>query len=162
MQVGIGLYVDDLPVSLERLQWLSRHKSWGFVILVLVLLRLAWRLFNPPPRLPSSMSRRMQSIAIGTHVALYVLLIATPLAGWAHASASGFGVNVFGWFALPDVVARDRDTSEWFRVVHGGLVTVLAAVVVVHIAAALRHALILKDEVMSRMLPRNAGRKNAP
>lgn len=159
VQIALGVYAADLPVSMERLQWLSRHKSLGFVILVLVLLRLAWRGSHPPPPLPASVSLVTQRVARATHWLLYALLIAAPIAGWLHASASGLGVNVFGWFALPDVVARSAEMSELFRELHSLLVKMLAIVIVLHIAAALRHALILKDDVMTRMLPWKTGKR---
>lgn len=162
MQTAIGVYVDDLPVSMERLQWLSRHKSLGFTILVLVLLRLAWRLFHPVPPLPASVPRVTRRVALMTHRVMYGLLIAAPIAGWMHASASGLGVNVFGWFVLPDIVARSTQLSDWFHQLHSVLVTMLAVVIVLHIAAALRHALILRDGVMARMLPWKTGKRSSP
>ena len=161
VQIAIGLYVEDLPVGLERLQWLSRHKSLGFVILVLVLLRLAWRLFHPAPALPDNISTLTRRFAAGTHALLYGLLIAAPLAGWLHASASGLGVSVFGWFVLPDMVAKNAALSEWFHELHVVLVLMLAVVAAVHIAAALRHALILHDGIMLRMLPRTKDRRKS-
>lgn len=92
---------------------------------------------------------------------LYGLLIAAPVAGWLHASASGLGVNVFGWFALPDMVPRNAELSELFRQWHRALVTILAAMIVLHVAAAFRHALILRDGVMARMLPQKSGRRKS-
>ncbi len=152
VQLGIGVYVDDLPLSLARLQWLSRHKALGFVILVLLLARLGWRLVNPAPPLPGSMPRRERRLARATHWLLYALLIAAPVAGWVHADAAGLGINVFGLFTLPDLVAKNPELSERFHDVHVALVTTLAVLLILHIAAALRHAL-LRDGVFGRMLP---------
>lgn len=153
MQLGIGLYVDDLPISIARLQWLSRHKALGFVILALVLARLGWRLVNPAPPLPGSMPGWERRLARLTHWLLYGLLIAAPIAGWLHADAAGLGVNVFGLFTLPDLVAKNPELSEVFHDVHAILVKTLAVLLVLHIAAALRHALWLRDAVFGRMLP---------
>ncbi|OFW27740.1 MAG: hypothetical protein A3H97_09040 [Acidobacteria bacterium RIFCSPLOWO2_02_FULL_65_29] len=152
-QIGIGVYAANLPVSLARLQWLSRHKSLGLAILTLVLLRLGWRALNPPPELPSSMPRWERCAALATHRLFYLLLILAPLAGWLYASAAGLSVNWFGLFQVPDLVSKNNELAELFKAVHIGLVALLASLVAVHVGAALRHGLILRDGVMHRMLP---------
>lgn len=153
VQIGIGLYAANLPVSLARLQWLSHHKSLGLAILALVLLRLGWRALNPPPELPSSMPRWQRLAALGTHRLFYVLLILAPFAGWLYASAAGLSVNWFGLLPLPDLLSKDRQLAELFKALHIGLVALLALLVAVHVGAALRHGLLLRDGVMHRMLP---------
>lgn len=153
MQVGIGLYVDDLPVSLARLQWLSRHKSLGLLIFALVVFRLVWRKFNPAPPLPATMSAMERRLAMFSHSLLYFLLLTAPVAGWLHASAAGLGASFFGWFSLPSAIGRDAALAEIFHGVHSVLVKSLAVLVTLHIAAALRHALLLRDGIMGRMLP---------
>lgn len=153
VQLGIGVYVNDLPVSVARLQWLSWHKSLGFVIFILAVLRLGWRLASPAPRLPDSLPAVVCQLARLTHWLLYALLILAPVAGWMHASAAGLGVNVFGWFALPHVVPRDPGLAELFHDTHRALVWTLTALVVLHVAAALNHAFVLRDGVVARMLP---------
>lgn len=152
-QVAIGSYAGNLPVSLARLQWLSLHKSIGLTVLVLVLMRLAWRLLNPPPVLPSSMPRWERRAAIAMHWLLYLLLVLAALAGWLHASAAGLSAGWFGLFTVPDLVAKDRGLAETFKALHIGLVTALCLLVLGHVGAALRHALLLRDGVMHRMLP---------
>ncbi len=152
-QIGIGLYAANLPVSLARLQWLSRHKSLGLAILALVLLRLGWRAWNPPPELPVSMPRWERRAALATHRLFYLLLILAPLAGWLYASAAGLSVNWFDLFQVPDLVSKDRQLAELFKALHIGLVALLGSLVAVHVGAALRHRLFLRDGVMHRMLP---------
>ncbi|MBI3042943.1 MAG: cytochrome b [Betaproteobacteria bacterium] len=153
VQIGMGLYAADLPVSLARLQWLSRHKSLGLGILALVLLRFAWRSLNPPPALPDSMPRWERRAAVATHRLFYVLLILAPLAGWFHASAAGLSVNWFGLMQVPDLVSKDRELAELFKLTHRVLVGLLALLLVGHIGAALHHAFLRRDGVMHRMLP---------
>lgn len=153
MQVGIGLYVDDLLVSLARLQWLSRHKSLGLLIFALVVFRLAWRRFNSAPPLPVTMPVIERRLAAFTHGLLYFLLLTAPVAGWLHASAAGLGASFFGWFSLPAPVGKNAALAEIFHGTHSILVKSLAVVIVLHVAAALRHALLLRDGVMGRMLP---------
>ena len=153
VQLGIGIYAANLPVSLARLQWLSHHKSLGLGILALVLSRLAWRVTNPPPQLPGSMPQWERRAALAVHRLLYLLLILTPLAGWLHASAAGLSVNWFGLFQVPDLVPKDSGLAELFKAMHKALVALLALVVALHVGAALRHAILIRDGVMQRMLP---------
>jgi cytochrome b561 len=118
VQLGLGLYAAGLPVSLARLQWLSRHKSLGLAILALVLLRLAWRSMNRAPALPDSMPRWQRGAATTTHWLLYALLVLAPLAGWMHASAAGLSVNWFGLFQVPDLIPKQPELSELLKAVH--------------------------------------------
>lgn len=152
-QLAIGVYAANLPVSLARLRWLSHHKSLGLTVLVLVLLRLAWRALNRPPELPAAMPRWERRAALATHWLLYLLLVAAPLAGWLYASAAGLSASWFGLFSVPDLVAKDPGRAELFKALHIGLVSLLALLVALHVGAALRHRLILRDSVMHRMLP---------
>lgn len=153
-QLALGVYAANLPVSLARLQWLSRHKSLGLAILALMLLRLGWRWLHPPPALPASMPRWERRAANATHRMLYVLLILAPLAGWLYASAAGLSVNWFGLFVVPDLVAPDRALAALFKALHLALVALLALLIALHAGAALRHAVVLRDAVLQRMLPR--------
>ncbi|TMH85914.1 MAG: cytochrome b [Betaproteobacteria bacterium] len=150
-QLGIGLYAANLPVSVARLRWLSHHKSLGLAILALVLLRLGWRALNPPPEL--ALPRWERRAALATHRLFYLLLILAPLCGWLYASAAGLSVNWFGIFQVPDFVSNDRELAALFKALHIGLVALLAALVALHVGAALRHELVLRDGVMHRMLP---------
>jgi cytochrome b561 len=152
-QLGLGLYAANLPVSLARLQWLSRHKSLGLTILALMILRLAWRSMNQAPTLPDSMPHWERRAATTTHWLLYVLLILAPFAGWLHASAAGLSANWFGFFQVPDLVSRNPELSDWFKQAHRICVALLALLLAGHIGAALRHAFALRDGVLYRMLP---------
>ena len=152
IQISIGLYVDDLPISMARLRWMSWHKSVGITILALVLLRLAWRLVERPPPLPEHMPTFERIAARLTHWALYGLLILTPLAGWLTASAMGLSVNWFGWVLIPDLISKNPELGEVLEYVHWILVRVLAALFSIHILAALRHGL-RRDGVLTRMVP---------
>ena len=153
VQLALGLYAASLPVSLARLQWLSRHKSLGIAILAVMLARLAWRAMNRPPALPASVPPWERHAASAMHHLLYVLLLLTPLTGWLHASAAGLSVNWFGLFQVPDLVTKDTGTSTLFKAAHQTCVALLAFMIAGHAAAALRHALILRDGILRRMLP---------
>lgn len=158
VQIGLGLYAAGLPVSLARLQWLSRHKSLGLAILALMLVRLVWRWLNPPPAMPESMPRWQRSAAATTHGLLYLLLVLTALSGWMHASAAGLSINWFGLVLVPDLVPKQAELSELMKAVHAGCVAALALLLAGHVSGAFYHALVLRDGVIGRMLPWKARR----
>jgi cytochrome b561 len=159
VQLGLGAYAAQLPVSLARLQWLSRHKSLGLAILALVLLRAAWRWLQQTPALPLSMPRWQRRAAKLTHWLLYALLVLAPLTGWLHASAAGLSVNWFGLVQLPDLVERSPELSRLFKAAHQTCIVLLAILLLGHAGAALWHAFILRDGVLHRMLPWKSGRR---
>lgn len=88
-----------------------------------------------------------------THVLMYVLFFLVPLAGWAYSSAAGFPIVLFGLLPLPDFVPVSKELAELIKPWHAILAWTLAALVVLHVAAALRHHWIDKDGLMQRMLP---------
>jgi len=153
VQFTLGIIGSDLPLGMQRLVVLSRHKSIGMTILMLVILRLAWRLLNTVPRLPAAMPRLEQRLAHGTHRLFYVLLIAMPIVGWISSSASNLSVSWFGLFVFPDLVGTDKVLAELAKEVHKTLAWILLATVVLHVAAALRHHFVKKDGILLRMLP---------
>jgi cytochrome b561 len=153
VQLGLGVYAADLPVSLARLQWLSRHKSFGLAILALILLRFAWRSMNRQPALPATMPPWQQRAARATHWLLYALLVLAPLSGWLHASAAGLSANWFGLFQVPDLIGRDPELALPLKVAHKACVALLAILLLGHAGAAFWHAFVVRDGVLHRMLP---------
>jgi cytochrome b561 len=151
--LGVGWYMVDLPMSVQRLKLFNWHKWAGITILVLSAARLLWRLSHPAPALPSTMPAWQRTASHVSHGMMYVLFFAIPLVGWAYSSAAGFSIVWFGVIPLPDWVPRSRELAELLKPWHGWLAYALAAVVAVHIAAALKHHWIDKDQVMARMLP---------
>ncbi len=142
------------PFSRARFELVNEHKALGITLLALVLARLLWRLFNRPPPLPSTMAPWERWAANATHWLLYALLIALPLTGWMMSSAAGYGVQWFGLFRLPDLVAQNQDLLDRLQVLHALLAAALAALVAGHVLAALRHHFWKRDDVLRRMLPR--------
>jgi cytochrome b561 len=159
-QLGVGVYMANLLDDLVRqFQLTQTHKSWGFVIFVLALLRAGWRLAaRARPALPPGTPRWQVRAAATSHGLLYALLLIMPLSGWAYASASplqdllGIENRVFGLFAMPDPwVPGDEAVARVARTVHRGAAIALAAVLAVHVAAALKHHLVDRDDVLVRM-----------
>jgi cytochrome b561 len=155
VQVTLGKIADGLPVGLDRLIVISRHKSFGITILALAVIRLGWRWIERPPPLPPM--PRWQAIAARfNHWALYALLFALPITGWLMSSAANRPASWFGLVQLPDFIAPDAGLKERFETVHETLVNVLFALAGLHVAAALKHQFIDRDGLLLRMLPGKA------
>ena len=148
--LGAGAWLDGLPLSPRKLQWLNVHKWAGIVILALSLLRLAWRLAHRPPAPPPMPAWQARAASV-VHAAMYGLFIAVPLAGWSYSAAAGFPVVLFGVLPLPDPVGKDRVLAELLRGVHGALAWALAVLVLLHVAAALKHQFVDRDGLLGRM-----------
>ncbi len=153
----VGLYMADLRLSPTRIRLFNWHKWAGISILALSAVRLAWRMSHRPPPAPASMSRLQQRLAESVHRLLYLLFFLVPVAGWAYSSAAGFPVVWFGRLPLPDFVPVDKDLAESLKGVHSSLAFALAALAVLHAAAALKHHLFDRDTVLLRMLPSRQG-----
>ncbi len=149
----VGFYMADLPNSPQKLQIFSWHKWAGITALLLVLLRVTWRLLNPPPALPATMPAWQQRAAGWTHALLYLLMIAMPISGWLMSSAEGFQVVWFGVLPLPNLLEKNHALGETLGDVHSAFAFVLLGVLALHVAAALKHHVMDRDTVLSRMLP---------
>jgi cytochrome b561 len=156
-QLTLAKIADGLPLGLQKLAVLARHKSVGITILGLAVVRLAWRLFDRPPALPP-MPRWQVIAARWNHWALYALLFAMPVTGWLMSSASNYPVSWFGLAQLPDFVAPDAALKERLETVHETLARVLIALAIVHLAAALKHQFVDRNGLIFRMLPWRARR----
>lgn len=154
---ALGVYMADLPFSPQRLKLYSWHKWAGMVILILSVLRLLWRLTHRPPALPVEIEQAMprwQAVAHhATHHGLYLLFFAVPLIGWAYSSAAGFPIVLFGLLPLPDFVPVDKALAELIKPWHEISAFAMAALVLLHVAGALKHALIDRDGLLQRMSP---------
>ena len=153
VQVVLGLTGVALPLGMAKLATLARHKSLGITILGLALLRLGWRAVNPTPALPGNLRPYERRLARLTHAALYALLIALPLTGWMMSSARGFPVSWFNLVQLPNLLSRSVPLYHTLVRVHVALAITLGAVLTLHIAAAIKHHFVLRDDILRRMLP---------
>jgi len=152
-QFALGWIAVTWRLSPTKLQLFIWHKSIGILILLLVTLRLLWRLVNVTPVLPLSTPRWERVAAHASHFGLYVAMVAMPMTGWIINSASKIPFRVFGWFSLPAIVAPDKAVAELAKQSHFVLFVVLAVLLFVHIAAAWRHHAIKRTDVLTRMLP---------
>lgn len=126
------------------------HKSTGITILALAVARLLWRLMNPAPPLPGYMTTAERGLAKLSHWGFYVVMLALPLSGWAMVSASPKRLPMFwyGTFEIPPLPAP----AHWnYGTFHAVLGWITLAMIVLHVAAALKHQFIDKDDIFARM-----------
>lgn len=159
-QLAVGVYMANFVEDIfARFSYTQTHKSFGFVVFALALLRVAWRLANPKrPADPPHAKRWETALARVTHVGFYALMFLMPVSGWLMASAStlqdqyGIKNRVFSWFELPDpFVPGSEAVEDVFFAIHVSGAALLAVLLVVHVAAALKHHFILRDDVLRRM-----------
>ena len=162
--LGLGFYFANIMDSHAPgfFAIVQLHKSIGLTVLVLSVLRLGWRLVNPIPPLPKDFGTGLRILARGTHYLFYVLIIAIPLAGWSMVSASPRGTPTlyFGLFHWPAIWflaelprAAKRSYTEVLEETHALLAYSAAALLVLHISAALWHHFSRRDDVLKRMIP---------
>lgn len=149
----LGIYMHDLPLSPLKLQLISYHKWLGVTIFLLVLVRLTWRATHTPPALPDSMAVWKQRAAHGVHHLLYALMVFIPISGWLMSSAKGVPVVYLGLVQLPDLVGKDKALGNALQTLHVSLNYALLGLIILHLAAALKHHFVDRDATLSRMLP---------
>ena len=139
------------PLSREMV---NIHKSVGLSILVLTLVRIGWRFANPAPPLAATTPTWQRIFARATQVLFYVALLALPMTGWLASSATGRVIEWFGLFDWPLLpVEGGREAARGFMGVHRLLVKALYVLLALHVAGALKHQFIDRDNVLHRMLP---------
>lgn len=147
----VGLFHDAMPRA-----WgvMPIHKSLGMAVLLLTLGRIAWRLTHKPPHLPALLPAWEKATAHTVHFILYALMLILPISGWLLSSnpERPRPINWFGLFEIP-VLPATPAVAHNAHEVHELLGYLMAALVVIHIAAALRHHFLLRDQVLARMLP---------
>jgi cytochrome b561 len=151
---SLGLFMTGLDLSPAKFRYYAWHKWMGITVFLLAAARLAWRAAHPALPLPATMPAWQIRASRIAHATLYVLMLVIPLSGWIYSSSTGVSVVYLGLIPLPDLVAKDRETAKILLLVHKSLNYTLAAVVLLHIAAALKHHFVDRDNVLARMLPR--------
>ncbi|QWT46541.1 cytochrome b [Azospira inquinata] len=149
----VGVYMHDLPLSPWKLKIYSYHKWVGVTVFLLALIRILWRLTHRPPVLPLTMPLWQRVAAEGMHHLLYLLMFAIPLTGWLMSSAKGFQTVYLGLVPLPDLLAKNPTLGDQLKEVHEALNFLMIALVAGHAGAAIKHHLVDKDDVLTRMLP---------
>jgi cytochrome b561 len=145
--------VKSMALQFELIQW---HKSFGFLILALAVLRLCWRIVAGAPAADASLGRIERMAAATVQGALLALTLIVPLAGWALASTSTLGIPsfVFDLVLIPPLpLPPSAEAEAFWREAHELLAYSALLLVAGHAAAALRHHFLLRDNVLGRMVP---------
>jgi cytochrome b561 len=146
----LGLYMVDLPISLEKLKLYGWHKEYGLLVLALVIVRLGWRLINITPNLSIPFLEKIAARAV--HWAFYVFMFAMPITGWLVTSAAGLPASFFGLFTLPNLIPASQESLIFYSDLHKWLGYGLIATIILHTLAALKHHFINKDDILRRMI----------
>jgi cytochrome b561 len=130
----------------------SIHADIGYVVLLLMVIRLIWRGLNPVPALPSA--PRWQRIAARlSHGALYGVTILVAMLGWAHSGAHKPDyADWFGLFRVPQFTATDKASVNFYENLHIYLAYLLIALIAIHVVAAIWHHFVKRDSVTARMI----------
>lgn len=150
--IALGIYMHELEFSPFKLRLYSYHKWIGVTVFLLAFLRLGWRFFHPIPALPPQMALWEKKAAKAVQASLYSLMAVVPFVGWLMSSAHGFQTVYLGIFPIPDLLGKDKGLAELLEKAHFLLNLALTALVFLHVAAALKHHFIDKDDVLRRML----------
>jgi cytochrome b561/polyisoprenoid-binding protein YceI len=158
VQLPLGWMAVSWRLSPAKAHLYVWHKSLGMLLLVLVVLRLLWRFVNSTPALPADMPLWQCRSARTSYALLYALLIAMPLTGWILNSAANVPVHIFWLIPLPSIAAPSKNTASLAAFAHITMFVTLTALLMIHIAAALRHHFVSRNDVLVRMLPASGRR----
>ncbi len=151
--LAYGWWMNHMAPRPDRLFHRSIHADIGYVVLLLMVLRLLWRAINPTPALPSGTPRWARALDHLTQGALYLVTIGGALLGWAHAGAHNPDyASWFGLFRVPQLMSEDRANARFFEQWHIYFAYVLMAMIALHVAAALYHHLFKRDRILLRMV----------
>lgn len=151
LQGLVGWIAQEMERSPARVDTMTFHKSLGITLLLLLVLRLAWRWTHPAPPPPAESSAWETRLAGLAHAALYLLLAGIALSGWVAASAYLVPWKLWWLIPMPRIVAPDRATYDLASTVHESSVAIFLGVLAVHIAAALWHHFVKRDQVLTAM-----------
>jgi cytochrome b561 len=153
--LGLGIYMTEfLPKdSPNHLQVYELHKSFGVVALIFIFIRIVNRFIKKAPALPDTMPKIEQILSHLGHLGLYVLMLVVPLSGFLMSNSFGFPVKFFGT-ELPVLIGTNFDQGKLFAEAHELGAYALLGLVVVHVAAVIKHRFFDKPEndVLKRMI----------
>lgn len=150
--VGFLMIEDWVSRDLRNTMFIS-HKNIGSLMLVLIVLRLAYRLINPPKLKPVDLPPLQEMAAKATHIGLYAMLLLMPLSGYVRVRAGGFPIEALDALGVPPLVPRSDALAEFAKDVHLFAAYGFIVLIVLHVGAAAFHGLVRRDGVFSRMWP---------
>lgn len=153
--LGLGIYMEDFldKESENRMMIYSIHKSFGALVLILFFVRVVNRFINKPPTLPETLQKIERIGAHIGHIALYFLMLAMPLSGYLMSNSYGYPVKLFG-LQLPFLIGKNFESGKIFASAHSYFGYALIAVVLIHIAAVIKHKFFdqKENDVLKRMI----------
>ena len=152
--LAVGFLLEDLPEGRAQNLGYDLHRSFGFVVLCLAVMRLALRGIFGAPAAYAGLTPFEKRASTFVHHALYGLIILTPLLGWAATSAYPVKISVFWLFTLPPLAPESEALSKLLFKAHELSAIAIVVLLVAHIGGALMHRVIKRDGVLDRMLPR--------
>ncbi len=147
-------YILGLTLDTTEFKFITIHKQLGLTILLLVLLRILWRICNTYPNMASELSLFEKFAAKSGHIVLYVLMLAIPIFGVLMVQAKGYPLQFWGLFSIPTFISpQSHDISHQLKLVHEYLAHIIIIFAVLHALFALYHHFVNKDSILLRMLP---------
>lgn len=147
----VGDYAMGLPKDDSNMHTLiDLHKSVGMVILILVIIRFAWRLYDGSPKF-AGINPYIATAAKTVHYLLYLMMFLQPLSGWAMSSAAGYNPTLFGLYTFPGIVPKDQMMAGFYMFLHNTGADIILILFALHVAGALFHHFFLKDNTLRRM-----------
>lgn len=154
-----GYFMGDIGDKALKFQVFNLHKLFGLLILSLVILRLLWRFANPIPTLPPSMALWERLLEKAVKFFLYLSLFVMPLSGWIFSTAAGHAPHIGNYLLAAPFVPKSKVLADQIFNIHATFAVIIIVLLCLHIAGALKHHLINKDNVLIRMLPKMFGGK---
>jgi len=152
-QIPLGLYMTDLPLGPDKLEKYSLHKAVGMTIFAVAILRLVWALLSKRPALHTDTPFYEKALVKVMQAILYIAVCLLPMSGWMMSSAAGYPVSLFGLYTLPSLIEPDKTLVDGFIDMHEMQGWILMTAIALHVAGALRHHFLLKDDTLKKMLP---------
>ena len=151
---GLGLYMTGIPgLTPTKLKLFSWHKWIGVTIFVVAVLRVIWRATHAAPPVAPGTPAWQAKAAAGAHHLLYLLILIVPITGYLYSSSAGVPVVYLGLWKLPPLIEASDTLKPILKFAHIWLNYLMAAIVVVHAAAAIKHQVIDRDGTLGRMIP---------
>ena len=149
--LGLGFFMDHLKPDPFKFELYGLHKSFGILVLFLVLLRVSWRFISVVPEGLSTHAKWERFLAVTIHIVLYICMIGMPLSGWVMSSSGGHDVSVFGLFNMPEIIGENKEVSGLSKTAHKLFAYGLLGAVALHILGALKHHILDGDSTLRRM-----------
>lgn len=152
-QFIIAFIMPEIKRGVVPETFIKLHMSFGVLIMLVIILRLLWRLGHPVPQLADSLPPWQRLAARTMHWIFYLLLFVLPIMGWAAASARDWQVSLFGTVTLPYLLPPKAKLGPLIGDIHAFLSWTLLVLIGLHVAVALYHYFIVRDRILQRMLP---------